>query len=355
MSILTLPKKVVGAAVATAAQTEAAVFTAAMNLPEPVQRRLAGRPVRIDGQTLATDTQLMLRLAALAGPAAETLPIDRGRIAILRQSRLAGGVQPIGEVSDHWVTGHKARLYVPSSALGEAPGTSAPLLVFFHGGGFIYGDLESHDAGCRFLAEQSGVRVLSVEYRMGPACPFPAAYDDAVAAFRQVVARAEEFGADPGRIGVGGDSAGGNLATLVALDAREQCAFQLLIYPVVQFEEVTRSRQLFGKGFFLTDGFIEIAGANYVPAGTDPRDPRLAPLHAEIPEGVAPAYVCTAGFDPLRDEGEAYAEKLRAAGVKTELQRFPDQIHGFFNVVGSGRTARAAAAEVAAALRAGLA
>lgn len=350
MSILTLPKKVVGAAVATAAQTEATVFATAMNLPEPVQRRLAGRPVRIDGQTLATDTQLMLRLAAIAGPAAETLPIEKGRIAILRQSRLAGGVQPVGEVSDHWVTGHKARLYVPTEE--AAPGA---LLVFFHGGGFIYGDLESHDAGCRYLAEKSGVRVLSVEYRLGPACPFPAAYDDAVAAFRQVLDRAAEFGAEPGRIGVGGDSAGGNLATLVALDAREKCAFQLLIYPVVQFDEITRSRQLFGNGFFLTDGFIELAGSGYVPEGTDPRDPRLAPLHADIPEGVAPAYVCTAGFDPLRDEGEAYAEKLRAAGVKTELRRFPDQIHGFFNVVGAGRSAKAASAEVAAALRAGLA
>ena len=347
-TLLRLPKQVVSSAVATAAQAEQVVFTAAMNLPEPVQRRLAGRPVRIDGQTLATDTQLMLKLAKVAGPAVETLPIDKGRIALLRQTLLAGGTQPIGEVSDHRVTGHRARLYVPSSVDTTQPG---PLLVFFHGGGFIYGDLESHDAGCRFLAEQSGVRVLSVEYRMGPLCPFPAAYDDAVAAFVQVLARAEEFGAEPGRIGVGGDSAGGNLAASVALAAKERCAFQLLIYPVVQFDERTRSRELFNRGFFLTEEFITVAGDNYLSAGTDPRDPRLAPLHAEVPDRVAPAYVCTAGFDPLRDEGEAYAEKLRAAGVKTELRRFPDQIHGFFNVVGAGRTAKAAATEVASALR----
>ena len=116
-------------------------------------------------------------------------------------------------------------------------------------------------------------------------------------------------------------------------------------------DERTRSRELFNRGFFLTEEFITVAGDNYLSAGTDPRDPRLAPLHAEVPDRVAPAYVCTAGFDPLRDEGEAYAEKLRAAGVKTELRRFPDQIHGFFNVVGAGRTAKAAATEVASALR----
>lgn len=348
-----LPKPVVRRAVSTAVRGETLAYEAAMNLPEQVQRRLAGKPIVVDGQTLATDTQLMLKLAKVAGPAVETLPIEKGRVALLRQSILAGGKQHVGAVSDHWVIGHRARLYTPTAVLDTTePG---PLLVFFHGGGFVYGDIASHDAGCRFLAERSGVKVLSVEYRLGPECPFPAAYEDAVAAFEQVQQRAAEFGADPARIGVGGDSAGGNLAALVALHAVERCAFQLLIYPVTQFEEITESRRLFGTGFFLTDRFIEVAGEGYVPAGADPRDPRLAPMCAEIPDGVAPAYLCTAGFDPLRDEGEAYAEKLRAAGVKVESRRFPDQIHGFFNVVGAGRSAKAAAAEVAAALRAGLA
>ena len=327
---------------------EAVAFTTAMNLPEWLQRRLAGTPIEIDGQTLATDTQLMLKLGAMAGPAVETLPIDKGRGALLRQSLLAGGKPPVGAVSDHRVLRHRARLYTPTSAMRSAHG---PLLVFFHGGGFVYGDIESHDAGCRFLAERSGVRVLSVEYRLGPECPFPAAADDAVAVFEQVIDHAGDFGADPARIGAGGDSAGGNLAAGVALALTDRCAFQLLIYPVTQFDEVTRSRSLFGTGFFLTDEFIEVAGRGYVPAEVDPRDPRLAPLHAEVPDQVAPAYLCTAGFDPLRDEGEAYADKLRAAGVKVETQRFADQIHGFFNVVGAGRSAKAAASQVADALR----
>jgi acetyl esterase len=327
---------------------EAIAFTTAMNLPEWLQRRLAGRPIEIDGQTLATDTQLMLKLGAMAGPAVETLPIDKGRVALLRQSLLAGGKPSVGAVSDHRVLQHRARLYTPTSAMRSAHG---PLLVFFHGGGFVYGDIESHDAGCRFLAERSGVRVLSVEYRLGPECPFPAAADDAVAVFEQVIEHAGDFGADPARIGAGGDSAGGNLAAGVALALTDRCAFQLLIYPVTQFDEVTRSRNLFGTGFFLTDEFIEVAGRSYVPAEVDPRDPRLAPLHAEVPDRVAPAYLCTAGFDPLRDEGEAYAEALAAAGVPVHRRRYAGLIHGFLDMTLLSPAAEAAVAETLAAFR----
>ncbi|MEX0426768.1 alpha/beta hydrolase [Nocardioides sp. DS6] len=324
-----------------------AAFVGAMNLPPGVQRRLAGKPVVVDGQTLAVDTQLMLKLSDLSGePDPSTLSIPDGRVALARQSGLAGGSQPIGAVRSLTVAGLPARLYLPTGAPAVGP-----LLVFLHGGGFIFGDLDSHDAACRFLAERSGVRVLAIDYRLAPEAPFPAAYDDSVAAFDWAVDHAAELGADPARIGVGGDSAGGNLAAEVALHARERCAFQLLIYPVTQTDEKTRSRELFAEGFYLTDGFIAVATENYLPAGTDPRDPRHAPLHADIPSGVAPAYVATAGFDPLRDEGEAYAQKLEDAGVKVTLTRFPDQIHGFFNVVGAGHSARAAVAQIAEVLR----
>lgn len=325
-------------------------FVTAMNLPARLQRRLAGPPVVVDGQTLAVDTQLMLRLTQLAGePDPSTMPVPQGRAALLRQTVLAGGAQKIGSVRTLTVAGLPARLYLPTGA----PATG-PLLVFLHGGGFIFGDLASHDSSCRYLAEQAGVRVLAIDYRLAPEDPFPAAYDDAIAAFDWAHEHAAEIGADPSRIGVGGDSAGGNLAAGVALAARERCAFQLLLYPVVDMTADTESRRLFGEGFYLTTGFIDLAGRCYVPEGVDHRDPRLSPLFAEVPEGVAPAYVATAGFDPLRDEGEAYARKLEEAGVKVELRRFPDQIHGFVNVIGAGRSAKAAVTEIAEALKAGL-
>lgn len=323
---------------------------AAMALPPRVQRVLAGRPVVIDGAPLAVDTQLMLRLQRLTRErGAETLPIPEGRRTIRGHTRMAAGRQPVGAVRDLTVAGLPARLYTPSLSRGG-------LLVFFHGGGFMYGDLESHDAGCRFLAERSGVRVLAVDYRLAPEQPFPAAYDDAIAAYHWVVEHADELRADPSRLAVGGDSAGANLATGVAIEAartRLPLAFQLLVYPVTDAVRDTASARLFADGFYLTKAFMDLAETTYV-VGVDPRDPRVSPVYADLPAGLAPAYVATAGFDPLRDEGEAFARRLAEAGAAVELRRFDDLIHGFFNIVGPGRSARAANIEIAAALRAGL-
>jgi acetyl esterase len=331
---------------------EAGALRAATNLPRRVQRALAGRPVVLDGQTLAVDNQLMLRLQRVARvPVAETLPIPEGRQEILHQARLTGGTQPIGAVRDLPVGSRPGRLYTPTD-----PGSG--LLVFFHGGGWMYGDLESHDASCRFYAERSGARVLAIDYRLGPEHPFPAAYDDCLAAYSWVVDNAASLGADPTRLAVGGDSAGGNLAALTAIEAARNgwpLAFQLLVYPCTDFARDTRSLELFGEGFFLTKTFMDLANQSYLPPGADLRDPRLSPLHADLPEGLAPAYVATAGFDPLRDEGEAYARKMVEAGVDVELKRFPDQMHSFFNVLLAGSSARAANAEIAARLRAALA
>jgi acetyl esterase len=325
----------------------------ALALPEPVQRVLAGRPVVRDGQTLAADVQLSLRLQRLAGEAgAETLPMAEGRRTILRHTRMTGGAQPIGAVRDLVVADRPARLYVPT---GADPVSS--LLLFFHGGGFMHGDIESHDAACRFLAERSGARLLAVDYRLGPEHPFPAAYDDAVAAHRWVAEHGADVGADPARVAVGGDSAGGTLAAVVAIEAARAglpLALQLLVYPATDAVRDTQSARLFAEGFYLTQAYMDLANESYIATG-DPRDPRISPLHAELPEGLAPAYVATAGFDPLRDEGEAYARRLAEAGVPVELRRFADQIHGFFNVVGVGRTSRSAVAEVAAKLKAALA
>ncbi|SDD80668.1 alpha/beta hydrolase [Nocardioides lianchengensis] len=333
-------------------EVEKRVLAAAMALPEAAQRRLGGRPVRLDGQTLAADTQLMLRLQRVSRqPDVGRLPIPQGRALAVRQTRLAGGEQPVGSVRDLRVAGLGARLYVPS---GAAP--TGPLLVFLHGGGFFFGDLDTHDAPCRLLAERSGVRVLAVDYRLAPEHPFPAAYDDAQAAYRWVLEHAADLGTTPDRVAVGGDSAGGNLAAGVAIEAARDglpVAFQLLVYPVTDNDRATLSSRLFADGFYLSTPFRELASRSYLPGG-EVHDPRASPAYAELPAGLAPALVVTAGFDPLRDEGEAYARLLEEAGATVELRRFEDQIHGFFNIVGVGRSALAANHWVADRLRAAL-
>jgi acetyl esterase len=332
---------------------EALTAKSLLALPERIQRRLAGRPVVLDGQPLATETQLLLRLQRVARePAVESLPIPEGRRALLKQSVLVGGKQPVGKVRDETVAGLPARFYEPTGAPDIGP-----MLVFFHGGGWIYGDLDSHDAVCRVLAERAGVRVLALDYTLSPEVVFPAAYDECLRAYAEIVGRAGDWGADRDRLAVGGDSAGGNLATVVAIEAARQgwpCAFQLLVYPLTDATGAAQSRQTFARGFYLTDEFIALARDTYSPDAQTWTDPRVSPLYADLPAGLAPALVVTAGFDPLRDEGEAYVEKLKAAGVQARLIRFPGMIHGFFNMVGVGRTARSAVDEIADALRAAL-
>jgi acetyl esterase len=349
-----LPRPVVDAL--TALKTGS--FVGAMKLPTGAQRAIAGKPVRIEGNELALQAQLMLRLKELSGePAAETLPMAESRVALTRQARMAGGRQPIGEVHERIVQGAEgrlaARLYVPRALVGTGPG---PLTVFFHGGGMVRGDLDSHDALCRFLAEEAGVRVVSVDYRLAPEHPFPAGIDDAAAAYAWVSDHAADFGADPARLAVAGDSAGAYFATYAAIRAAEagrDLAFQLLIYPVTEMGGKRPSRQTFAEGFYLTRKFMNDAETDYLQ-GADPTDPRASVMNADLPPGLAPAYVCTAGFDPLRDEGDAYAAKMAEAGVKVEHECFGDQIHGFANLLAVEGPAKTHMRQVAAALRAAL-
>ncbi|GAA3827894.1 alpha/beta hydrolase [Nocardioides panacisoli] len=326
---------------------EAITLKTLMGLPERVQRLLAGRTVDIDGQRLDTDVQLMLRLQQVARvKGSEELPLAEGRAQMVRTAGLVRGHQPVGAVRDLEVAGLPARHYLPTG-LADGPG---PVLLFFHGGGFLYGDLDSHDGPCRVLAEQSGVPVLSVAYRLGPEAAFPTAFDDAEAAHRWVVDHAEELGVDPQRIAVGGDSAGGNLAAWVAIAAARggvPLAWQLLVYPCTFPERDTASLRLFGEGLYLTREFIDTANSVYLPTELERKDERVALLGAELPAGLAPAYVVTAGFDPLRDEGEQYAARLEAEGHAVEVERRPGQIHGFLNIVGVGRSSRAAVDRIA--------
>jgi acetyl esterase len=333
---------------------EARTLNALLALPEGVQRRLGGRPDVQDGEPLAADLQLMLRLQRLArkrGLVSQP-PLEVSRRDMLENARVVGGRQPIGAVRDLEVAGLPARHYLPSDPVD--PSGAGPLLLFFHGGGFLNGDLESHDAPCRVLAEESGVPVLAVEYRCGPETAFPGAFDDAEAAHRWVVDNADSLGADPARLGVAGDSAGGNIAAWTAIAAARAgtpLAWQLLLYPCTDPRRTTKSLQLFEEGYYLTRDFMDHVNDVYLPTATERDDERVQLLATELPQGLAAAYVVTAGFDPLRDEGETYAQRLADAGVAVEVQRFPDQIHGFLNIVGVGSSSRAAVLEIAQHVR----
>ncbi len=328
------------------ARIEAPFLRGVLGLPAPLLRPVGGRPLVCEGQTLAPDLQAMLRLKRLVGePDLGSVPVAASRRLYRRQTVLTGGDQPIGSVRALAVGDRRGRLYTPTGVSGVGP-----LLVWFHGGGFLYGDLDTHDPACRFLAERSGVRVLSVDYRLGPEAPFPAAFDDVAAAYRWVVANAAHLDADPGRLAVGGDSAGGTLAAYVALVAAREglpLAFQALVYPAADSRGDTETRRRYNHGLVLTQHMFDEVSARFLVGDGDELDPRASPVLADVPAGVAPAYVATAGFDPLRDEGETYARRLADAGVELELQRIPDQLHGFVHLVGVSRSARAATQAVA--------
>jgi acetyl esterase len=233
-----------------------------------------------------------------------------------------------------------------------------PALLYFHGGGFVIGDLDTHDGLCRLLANASGCRVISVEYRLAPEHKFPAAVEDASAAACWVAEHARELGIDPGRIAIGGDSAGANLAAVACQLARQaggpRLALQLLLYPGTVAAE-TASRRAFAEGYLLEKKSIEWFYEQYVEPGTDPNDPRLSPLLALDLSGLPPAHIHTAEFDPLVDEGKAYAEKLAAAGVKVEYVCHPGMIHHFFCLAGAIPYARTAIANVGTAIKQALA
>ncbi|ALG14472.1 alpha/beta hydrolase [Kibdelosporangium phytohabitans] len=324
-------------------------------LPARIRRLLAGPPIRVDGQELALDAQLLLRAQQLAGmPSLFSGDAVRDRRVLEESSGLVAG-QPIGPMHtrDLTIGSIPARLYTPA---GLPAGS--PLLVYFHGGGFVIGNIESHDTPCRFLAKYAKVRVLSVDYRLAPEHRFPHAVEDAVAAFKYAHANARELGADPSVIAVGGDSAGGNLAAVVALvttrEGGPKPAFQLLLYPTTAGDRPTRSKDLFAKGFFLTKTDIDCVSRQYPATEQDKLDPRYAPALAPDLSGLPPAYLATAGFDPLRDEGELYAALLREAGVPVVLSRHDDLIHGYANFLTIGTRFREAMYEAAGSLRTAL-
>lgn len=265
--------------------------------------------------------------------------------------------EPVGRVENRTIPGPHGdipvRIYWPKT------GGTHPALVYYHGGGWVIGDLDGCDQACRHVTNLADVVVVSVDYRLAPEHKFPIPVDDCFAALNWVAANTGELGIDQRRIAVGGDSAGGNLAAAVTLKARDaggpQIAFQLLVYPVTNHSFDTPSYTENADGYLLTRDMMRWFWKHYLRDDSDGQDPLASPLRAADLSGLPPAFIMTAEFDPLRDEGEAYAERLRAAGVPVEHVRYDGLIHGFYNMFAAIDRARDALHDSAGRLREALA
>jgi acetyl esterase len=299
------------------------------------------------------------QMAALPGPKLFELPPDQGRIMFRAMMELIGPKDvPIGKVENITMPGPGGdialRVYTPVAA-GAEP---VPALVYFHGGGFVIGDLETHDGLCRQFANEGGFRVIAVDYRLAPEHKFPAALDDALAAVTWIEANASKLGVDANCIAVGGDSAGGwlvaELTQLARARGAPKIAFQLLMFPVTQIGNETASMREFALGYFLDKPTLDWFFGHYIPVGTDKIDARVSPLNAADFKGLPPAYVMLGGFDPLHDEGLAYARKLRDAGVRVDIADFADLVHCFTYMQAVLPQAHGAVSDAAKAVRIGL-
>lgn len=268
-------------------------------------------------------------------PFTATNPEDARARYVASNAVYAPETPPMAKVEDIAVAGPAGAIPVRVYR-AEASGDGAlPVLIFVHGGGWVFGDLDSHDHVCRALAHEAGVLVLSVHYRLAPEHPFPAGLEDCMAVLNWVPDNAAILGGDGGRIAVGGDSAGGNLSAVMAQQAREAggpaVAFQLILYPATDFVADTPSLRDNAEGYLLTKEAIDRFAGLYVPEGVDRRDPRISPLHGDC-AGLPPAHVITAEFDPLRDEGAAYADAMKQAGGDVTYTMYPGMVHGFMRM-----------------------
>jgi acetyl esterase len=292
-------------------------------------------------------------IAASGGPPLESLPVEEARKVPYQMIELGGPVDPVAHVGDWTIPGPvqpiRTRVYRPASA------QDLPALVFFHGGGFVICDLETHDRLCRKLANASGSVVVAIDYRLAPEHKFPAALDDAYAATRYVAEHPVELGINPARLAVGGDSAGGTLAAAVALMARDRGApsirFQLMIYPLTDWDDDSPSIHEYGENYFLTRDLMKWFATQFVETAADRRQPYASPLRAADLRGLPPGMIITAECDPLRDQGEAYGRKLQDAGVPVVIKRYDGMIHPFLSICGVVDAGREAIDEAASAVR----
>ena len=316
-------------------------------------RLLGEAPLAIDGRTLDPHVQFVLAAQRRRGRVGLCEPtIAAGRARYRRETMAhAGTPTPVGRVTEVTVPGATGPLAARHYAPAGAAAAGAPLLVYLHGGGFAIGDLDTHDEPCRQLCAFGASHVLSVAYRLAPEHPFPAAVEDVAVATRWAQDHAAALGADPARVGIGGDSAGGNLAavtsTALAREGRPLAA-QLLIYPATDQQAATASRERLATGFILEVRDAHAFAAAYVGGRAElAGDPRVNPARSGDLGHAPPTALVTAGFDPLRDEGAAYAEALAAAGVPVTYREFPGLVHGFLHLTPLSPGARAAMREVA--------
>jgi acetyl esterase len=310
-------------------------------------------------RTLDPDIKTLLdQLAAAGGPAMHEMGVEQARAMMYMLRALEGEPDEVASVDDRTIPGPAGdipvRVYRPA---GSATDDTLPILVWYHGGGYVIGDLETADGAARKLANRAGAVVVSVDYRLAPEAPYPAATDDGWAALQWVAANGDEIGGDTTRLAVGGDSAGGNLAACMAVRARNEGApalrHQLLVYPWLDMTLTSPSIEENAEGYLLTrDGMVWFR--DHYMAATDLKDPEASPSLADDLSGVAPATIITAGFDPLRDEGDQYAERLRDAGVAVDHHRYDSLIHGFFGMGMVSPACAAAVDETGSALRAAL-
>jgi acetyl esterase len=292
---------------------------------------------QIGGTRMPVDPQVQTfldQMASLNAPPMHTLTPEQVREGIRMQRAFFGEPEPIAHVLNRVIPGPAGqipvRIYTPA---GSGP---FPVLVFFHGGGWVICDLDTHDGLCRSLANGSGCVVVSVDYRLAPEHKFPAAPEDCYAATIWVASHTAEINGDASRVAIGGDSAGGNLTAVVAQIARDKggptLAFQLLIYPATDFGMKSRSIEENAEGYYLTRDDMHWFRDHYLNSEADKASPLASPMRAASLKGLPPALIITAEFDPLRDEGEAYGHKLEAAGVPVKISRHDGMIHGFLSM-----------------------
>jgi acetyl esterase len=299
--------------------------------------------------------QLLAALEEAGLPPFEHMTVPQAREAAKGFADLQGEPEEIA-TDDRTIPGPAGeipvRVYTPA---GEGP---KPVIVYFHGGGWVIGDMDTVDKPVRSIANRTGAVVVSVDYRLAPEQVYPAAFDDSYAATVWVAEHAAELGGDPARVAVAGDSAGGNLAAAVSLAARDRngprLVAQLLIYPVTNFDFTTASYEENGEGYLLTRGTMQWFWAHYLGAQDLGKDPYACPARADDLVGLPPAFVATAEFDPLRDEGEAYAANLRSAGVAVTAKRYDGMLHGFAWTLGATPSGAALIDDLVAALRSAL-
>lgn len=301
---------------------------------------------------LDPQVQVVLKQRAAAGlPPIHTMTPQQAR-EMMAALRPPVEPEPVGAIEDRTIPGPAGqipiRIYKPA-----APGPF-PVLVYFHGGGWVIGDIESHDATCRMLTNASQWLVISVDYRLAPEHKFPAAVEDAYAATCWAAEHAAELGGDPNSIAVGGDSAGANLATVVSLLARDKgnpkLCYQILVYPVTNYAFDTLSYAE-NDGYILTKDAMKWFWGHYLRSEADGRNPLASPLQAEDLSGLPPALIITAEYDPLRDEGEAYGQRLQEAGVPVMVKRYNGMVHGFFTMAAVLDRGREAIQEVGRVLQ----